>query len=229
MERIKKLIRECPVTSGIYLKLAQSYKAKQLEKDRDHYQKNSLRILSSVQDTLTSYRKNSKFFFMFGTALGAYRDKKLIRNDMDIDVGIYINTDEESITAFRNHMEKNDFKLIHYYSVDQIGLIQDSFTKDGIKVDVAYLRHTEANDCCYLIYDTEEEEGKVLIFPFTCVFATQVYIFNDITINLPEDADQYLKDTYGPDWRIPNPDYKYWENPSAKKTDLHGTITICNE
>ena len=50
----------------------------------------------------------------------------------------------------------------------------------------------------------------------------------DIQINIPENPDQYLAETYGDDWKIPNPNYIYWENPKAIKTDLTGDVEVIN-
>ena len=43
-------------------------------------------------------------------------------------------------------------------------------------------------------------------------------------INLPDKTEQFLKYVYGDNWMIPDPNYIYWENPSAIKIDLKGDI-----
>jgi len=223
MIKIKEKVQKNPLTAKFYVLLSKMKKSVITEKQKNSFEKSSLQLMKDIQETLSECEVITKFFFMFGTLLGAYRDKKLIRNDMDIDVGVYLST-TASVEDFRRYMKMHGYKLIHYYLIESGDIIQDSYEKKSIKVDIAYIFESDSHDYCYLMYDAEPGKENVLQFQFKKIKRTRMYLFSGLSISIPENPDVYLSDTYGDDWVIPNPNYKYWENPNAKKMDLRADI-----
>lgn len=227
MIKIKKIIKKCPLAKKIYTHLLLLKNKRNIKKQQRVFEKFSLEVLESIQNRLSNCKDVSCFFFMFGTLLGIYRDNKLLKRDMDIDVGVYL-TSVESIYMFRDYMKRYGYNLLHFYSIESLGIIQDSFEKDGVKIDIAYLEENDSYDCCYLVYG-EENKSNVLRYKFHKILETIKYSFSGLMISIPNNSEQYLEDTYGKDWRIPNPQYKYWKNPNAEKTEYTAFITICHE
>lgn len=228
MKIIKKIIRECKITSGFYRFLSKIKYNFLLIRQKGNFEKNSCKVMKEVQLSLSECCNISMFFFMFGTLLGVYRDKKLIKNDMDIDVGVYL-LGEDSLLDFRTYMESKGFCLIHFYLLEDGRVIQDSYEKHGIKIDIAFLQQSTNCDYCFLMYEEESKKENVLLFPFVSVNEIEKYAFSDFQINVPKHTEQYLADTYGEDWKQPNPKYKYWENPNAKNTEFTASIVYCNK
>lgn len=194
-----------------------------------YFKKNSKKCLFMLQSILSEYSGIELFFVMYGTLLGIYRDNKLIRGDMDIDIGIFLKGGIIDISSFRKYMRKNKVELRHSFEVDQLGVIQDTFILKGVRIDVAYLRHDNNCDISYLTYDDRNELNKVLLFPFHKIEKTRNYNFEDNMVRIPYDPEQYLEDTYGSNWRTPDPNYVYWENPNSMKTEFRGKTIFYNK
>lgn len=176
-------------------------------------------VISQVQEALSQTSK--VFFFDMGTLLGIYRDGRLLKRDMDIDVGVQIASSSD-IDDIRTVLKSYNFIHKFVFSTDVHGLIQDTFTYQGITVDISYYRQEESLDYIYMIYNADD------VLKMLChhVKGVKLFPFGDIMINVPENTDLYLADRYGKDWRIPDPNYKYWEGPSVVKVEGHG---ICEK
>lgn len=196
------------------------------EKGRKIFIDSGESVMRDVQKIISSC-ENIEFFFAYGTLLGIIRDGKLLGRDMDLDMVVLLDHDED-INRFRDYVVKKGFKRLHSFSVDGVGINQDAFLYKNIMIDINYAKTNGSKKYNYNFYDLPEEKNKILIFPFTYTRSVK-YKFNDFDVNVPENPELYLEETYGKDWRIPNPKYIYWENPQTIKTELTGKIEIINE
>lgn len=199
-----------------FLDLRMSYKKRN---EQNFFIKVGDDVVSKVQKTLSQTSK--VFFFDMGTLLGIYRDGRLLKRDMDIDVGVQISSSSD-IDEIRSVLSSNNFIHKFIFSTDIHGVIQDTFTCEGITVDISYYRQEGNQDYIYMIYNADD------VLKMLChhVKGVMLYSFGKIMINVPENTDLYLTDRYGKDWKIPDPNYKYWEGPSVVKVEGHG---ICEK
>lgn len=165
--------------------------------------------------------KNVKFFVDMGTLLGIYRDGRLIKRDMDIDMAIYL-TEHEDIISFQKYMISVGCVHSLSFEADNIGIFQDTFYWKNIRVDVCYYRNEGEKDVCYLMYD----DDRIVKLVSSAVNATKLISFGKRKINAPEHTEQYLEERYGKGWRIPDKNYVYWMGPSAIPMDERG---ICRK
>jgi len=151
-----------------------------------------------------------------GTLLGMVRDGKLLKRDMDIDTGIYIDS-KEGKKKFRDLLTNTGFKHKFIFSVDGIGDVLDTFYFKGIRIDVCYYEKERDRDCCYLFYGEDGTEKVVRLYN-SKIEKVVKFDFLGIMVNVPENKEKYLEERYG-NWRVPDKKYKYWEGPSTEKID----------
>lgn len=174
------------------------------------------RKLKKVQALFEAY--NEKFFVDMGTLLGIYRDHKLLKRDMDIDMAVYLES-EEQIVDFQKYLVNNGCVHTLTFKSVSLGVFQDTFYWDGTRIDVCYYRNEGAKDACFLMYD----DDKIVKLTCTKVEKTARIPFGGSMVNAPENVEQYLADRYGTGWRVPDKGYLYWKGPSAYPIDERGT------
>lgn len=224
-ESIKEFIKSYKLTYlfyKVYKKIRLYQHNKNKEQGMIKFENDGLKVLFLTQDIFSEYGVN--FFIANGTLLGIVRDKKLITRDMDLDIIVYLEKDID-IIRFRDFLTKKGYTLLHAFSVETIGITQETYVYDDIMVDISYVRKAGEKYYPYVLYDTDVEKNKVIVFPFTG-YNTKKYGYQGHFINVPEKPDLFLEQSYGKNWKTPNPNYIYWENENGVKLDLKGSIQV---
>lgn len=228
MADIKQFFKTNPITKPFYNFCNKIYCiiiTKYVEAHRRHnLQKEGLPIIKNVQKMLTA--AGYVFFFDMGTLLGIVREGRLLKHDMDIDLAVVVNSEEDKI-KLKELFAANGIIEKFRYTVDGIGIVEQSFSCRNVKFDINYYYTEGDKDVCYLIYcDVENKypDGHQDVVKLVCphISETQTISFQGIEINAPKKPEQYLAVRYGENWRIPDKKYIYWKGPSAVLTDYIG-------
>ena len=97
--------------------------------------------LFEVKNILDKY--HTEFFLIYGTALGAYRDKDFITGDGDIDLGTFDNSKFEEI---KKDLEDEGFEIGICFDIEKKQEIPTKMIlseKRGIRVDLYYFEPYE--------------------------------------------------------------------------------------
>lgn len=160
-----------------------------------------------------------KWWLDAGTCLSVIREGDFISFDYDIDIGL------PSVHVNLWDIFIEDFKVV--------GLqLEKERTYKGRKVTIGFRGHGETLDI-YFYYEKDEclwhpifgrddngRGGKYRIFRVE-KFSKRLFsdlkpiVFKDRKCFLPNPPEQYLEERYGKDWKIPDPDYKYWKDCKA--------------
>ncbi len=169
------------------------------------------------------------FYFDMGTLLGIIREGKLLSHDLDVDIAVFV--DREKRRAFREYLISRGCVLKKVYSVEGLGVVEESFYYLGVKFDVNYYEQCENVDVCYLLYSMPEKQYEKnqldvvkLTNPHVC--GVKKVAFAGTMVNVPENPEEYLAVRYGKNWRIPDRKYIYWKGPSTTTTQLTGWKNI---
>lgn len=132
----------------------------------------------------------------FGTLLGVVREGKLIDHDTDIDFGIFIEDYSENIS---NALVKAGFKRTHRIELNQgkYGL-EESFEYRGVSLDLFYFTKTNEGMYCHLF--PLKNGSRIARELHTSVNGFKSIQWRGLKLNIPEDEDARLKDTYGDYW-----------------------------
>lgn len=154
-------------------------------------------------------RIGQEYFLVSGTFLGVVRDGTFIGHDHDIDLGIYASAlHEDFLEALRAsndftvarvdhiHLRESGAAGIRYARMDTPALIR-IFHQSGIGLDVFVHFRDGAVDW----HGCHEQRWD------NTAFDLADYEFLGRTFKGPADADRYLTENYGPDWRVPKVDF----------------------
>lgn len=130
-----------------------------------------------------------------GTALGIYRDGKLIDHDNDIDVDVLdcLNVRKLIISFLRNRFSIG--RLVYTRgAVQQIVFFDDS----NVIFDIVFWRSDGVNDI-----KNYSESGFIRLQQKKYFVKKSEIIFGGQIVLLPGYIDEWLVSRYGPDWRVP--------------------------
>jgi hypothetical protein len=170
--------------------------------------------ISKAKDVLidvyeVAKKKDLQFFLVYGTSLGAYRDKGFIEHDYDIDLGIYLKDKKKLIEVIQELVADKGFKVYKISELEEsIGIV-----RDNIPVEFGLFSKKGEN----YLYDNE----KVYNIPARYLDRLDEINFLDRTFYVPHDIEGYLKYQYGEDWNLPikdfhNPYKRYISRPLSK-------------
>ena len=195
-----------------------------LEKNRKKrlIKKSGLKILNQFDTILTT--NDISYSLVFGTLLGAVREKGFIKHDLDIDVAVWSDTDEKKIEKI---LTEAGFELTRRSETDngEFGR-EDTYAKEGVQIDIfyfyPYLDRSDNNCNAYTTVfipfpdcDSVDESLKVrggvmpiqLILPFSR--DVERITFESLSLPVIKNRIDFLEARYGKNWRIPDPTFVY--------------------
>lgn len=154
-------------------------------------------------DTI-AHSHNVKYSLMFGTLLGAYRDKGFIMHDDDIDIAVDINTIS---FEFIKNMCNNGFEILHICVSDMKDCVHFAFEKNNVKFDLYSYNVTNQQVLLSdpipdseLYYSTKKQEIDRVKFDFRG-FSKDNSLGKDISIF--SNPDEILQILYGANFMTP--------------------------
>ncbi|WP_303804525.1 hypothetical protein [Ruminococcus flavefaciens] len=168
--------------------------------------------------------KEGAFFFVdCGTLLGFIREGKPIKWDYDIDFGIVIDS-KYNWNNLEEAMIKHGYTLHHQFRFE--GNITEQTYKKGITmIDFFNHFHEDNNTCFYAYYRKEnynyssDNEMNVLKLKGVKISGTKKIKVEGGFVHVPNEAEKYLENIYGVNWRIPDPNYKDGSGPACIHLD----------
>lgn len=157
--------------------------------------KKALQDLLDVKKVFDKYQV--KFFLIYGTALGAYRDGKFLKGDYDIDLGSFGTEHKDKI---REDLEKLGF---------EIGVLFDATTQEIIPTDMVLSERNVRVDTFFFKEDKGEYVAWKHPFSFHPFMAmplkfkkTEKVTLYGHEFEMLTPAKEYLDYLYGEDWGI---------------------------
>lgn len=179
----------------------------------------------------SSELKKYDIWLDFGTLLGYYRERDFINHDLDMDFGIIIPNYADFLVVEKELLDKGFQRTKEFY-FDK-NLVELSYNYKGLNVDfilykkdsnkissdtIFYMTNALGNPTRYEVYHYE--------LPF---FDLQECNFKNIVVKIPSNVEEYLSNLYGEDFRIPNTNYNWKENPIYQKVKEDMAEVILNK
>lgn len=164
--------------------------------------KKQLLFKKTLEDMAYILNKNNiPFFLMFGTALGAHREKKFIEHDHDIDIGLYT-SNFNKLPKILNNIT-NVFILNKIYPNNK-NPSEYTFTHKATNIQIDLFNiycNNKDNMCTSYTYQgiCNDKKEKKCIFKYP--INLQNINFLGKNYNIPKI--NFLEFFYGHDWNIP--------------------------
>ena len=202
---IKDFFCHFKLTSALYKKMFTIKERRRKQNVRKNLDKNGKNVLFSSYHDVT--RGGIPFFFDMGTMVGIVREGRIISHDLDID-------------EFVEKLSELGYKHVLRFVDSDNQVIEDSFSKLGIKFDVHYYRQEGDKMYCCICFRPPQKEfnyNEYEIVSLWCDTVTDMIDFPvyDASLPVPENYEKLLSQKYGENWRIPDKNWKYWLGPNA--------------
>ena len=151
------------------------------------------------------------FFLACGTLLGQSRDNNFIAWDDDIDLGVFYNTVSPAL-------KEQILQSPHFRLFGELGNYDESYElrfqhKSGVKIDVFVHYPIEKEEAYYYtasFYGACDHKKEGYCKWGVHVRGLQIVHFAGQDYWVPTNADEYLTESYGEDWKTPKK-FGYYE------------------
>lgn len=181
----------------------------------------NIRLLQNGSEVLAEFdfamnRAQIPYVVYAGTLLGAIREHGMLKHDFDIDTAVFI---EQDFNKVRKVLEKAGFKLKRWFEVDNNNRgREETYVKDGVDVDIFYIYEDNGKtyNCDFHpyngskdLYESMKIHGKVGVRRCNLPLSRDVLrtTFDDIEVNIPTNANEWLEARYGANYMTPDPNY----------------------
>lgn len=204
---IKRIIQAVPPLRNAYSKRTEERDRQTRESINDH----GTHTLVEVTECLNS--NGFMCFPMFGTLLGIVREGGFIAHDLDLDFGVII-PEHLSWESIESLMSEKGYSLDHQYSYNG-SIVEEAFWADGFTFDLFKLSQVDNSERlrAYFFNTPDDvifpEPGMraVKYFEMPAVIKLRPAVAGSQTVSIPENAEEIVELLYGPNWRVPDPDW----------------------
>lgn len=179
--------------------------------------KNGLEMLQMADKAFTSMGVQS--FLTFGTLLGAYRDKRFIAYDPDVDLGVIDATLPNNMTEV---MAKYGFQLCKQNIIPETNkVIEDTYIYKGIHLDIFHYFEEDEDYYTFVaqLHETKDWKEANATDGFPCEKVTVVKSefqrkdFMGLEVYMPVKTHEWLVDMYSDSYMTP---IKNWSEDDYK-------------
>lgn len=223
LDSIKQYLKRFKFARKIAIKIVSPAKIKAIKKEG---YKTLWEIDSAMQQI------GIKYIVDFGTLLGFVREGGFISHDIDVDIGILYANEKEKL-KIKTKMESLGFVRSEYFTIDS-EIKEESYSKQGVKVDFFYYEKDSISSWCYIFYRIPNKRYDSLEtfsagkYTYDLINEIEYINIKGHLIPVPKNPEKILIEKYGENWRIPEKNWHYWTAPSIEYCDFYGKHHIHN-
>jgi len=202
--------RGLPLGIDKSLRLAQTFDTRSPEQVKP--------LLDAIEEVLGALRKAGiDAFPAYGTLLGAVRGGRLIGHDSDADLGYvseHTHPADVVLESFglQRALADMGYPITRYSGAAfKVDVVEGDGSVRGLDVFGGFLR----DGMLHLMGEIRTPFRRDQVFPLGTT------TLEGRELPAPADTDAFLTATYGPDWRVPDPAYKF-PTPSSTWRRLNG-------
>ena len=136
-------------------------------------------------------KNNIKFWLIYGTLLGAVRDKDFIKHDFDTDLGLFF-SDINKLFDIKEQLEEKGFKLIRTKFPDDL----ITFMRKDEYIDLGFFSQKKTFFNNFWIYQNNREKLKYFKSFDEINFLGEIFL-------VPNNHINFIEEHYGKNWEIP--------------------------
>ena len=149
----------------------------------------------------------------FGTHLGYYRQKGFISYDMDIDLGAFYK-DIDKFQILKSKLLQREFTYSRKFEYEN-RIVEESYSYHGLNIDIVYYDYYEKThnlNSVLVVYAMDMNKHPVDIRGYeekNRLEALETAEFMGVTVQIPRNIEEYLKNYYGADFMTPIPNFDW--------------------
>lgn len=218
---IKKMLLKTSFGRWVYEEYARMRLKIFLAKKRSTFRKKYLSVLNDFCSALNEVKV--PFWICYGTLLGFVRDNAVLLHDYDFDFGIWKSDWSEKIEDI---LFSKGFCLVHQFESESIvyDAFEQTYEKDGVSIDIFCHYKDHEKTWTHVFYREPEDEEclpkgvyRIRKLDYPTAPLIQVNFLGNL-VYMPENAEIYLEEIYGKEWRIPDPNYDWHKGPKNNCT-----------
>ena len=167
----------------------------------------------------SSELKKYDIWLDFGTLLGYYRERDFINHDLDMDFGIIIPNYADFLVVEKELLDKGFQRTKEFY-FDK-NLVELSYNYKGLNVDfILYKKDSNkiSSDTIFYMTNALGNPTRYEVYHYELPFnGVEECNFKNTIVKIPGTVEEYLSNLYGEDFRVPNTNYNWKENPIYKR------------
>lgn len=167
----------------------------------------------------SSELKKYDIWLDFGTLLGYYRERDFINHDLDMDFGIIISNYADFLVVEKELLDKGFQRTKEFY-FDK-NLVELSYNYKGLNVDfILYKKDSNkiSSDTIFYMTNALGNPTRYEVYHYELPFnGVEECNFKNTIVKIPGNVEEYLSNLYGEDFRVPNTNYNWKENPIYQK------------
>lgn len=209
---IQDLLRKTFTYRYIYLPYRKRQGRERIQKQYEYLIGKAPELVKNIINVFNA--EGIPYWLEFGTLLGAYRDKTIIKGDFDLDFGAY----QEDIPRIYEAFTKAGFELVReFHEIGRDGMKQTYY--DGfITFDIFYFREENNKLVCYGFTPVPNKSvpnkttyGIVKSWTFK-KFDLSEFEFLGNKVFVPSNTEEHIEETYGEGWKVPDPNFVHGLN-----------------
>ncbi|XCP84203.1 LicD family protein [Roseburia hominis] len=156
------------------------------------------------------------YFITYGTLLGIIREGKFIAHDNDIDISV-LDINDFSWSNLEKVLKTIGLVKKHQFILDG-EITEQTYKKGNLSIDFFMSKIENGNSITYFYLRDENHSYKTkneflvrqgITSP---IVKTKLYKCKAGIFRVPSNAEGFLEEVYGANWRVPDPN---WEGTSA--------------
>jgi len=167
----------------------------------------------------SSELKKYDIWLDFGTLLGYYRERDFINHDLDMDFGIIIPNYADFLVVEKELLDKGFQRTKEFYF--HKNLVELSYNYKGLNVDfILYKKDSNkiSSDTIFYMTNALGNPTRYEVYHYELPFnGVEECNFKNTIVKIPGNVEEYLSNLYGEDFRVPNTNYNWKENPIYQK------------
>ena len=208
----KDLVKNLPIIKSLNQKANIDLDSKRSNLLKENFED----ILKAIyQSNLKSY----DIWLDFGTLLGYYRERDFINHDLDMDFGIIIPNYADFLVVEKELLDKGFQRTKEFY-FDK-NLVELSYNYKGLNVDfILYKKDSNkiSSDTIFYMTNALGNPTRYEVYHYELPFnGVEECNFKNTIVKIPGNVEEYLSNLYGEDFRVPNTNYNWKENPIYQK------------
>lgn len=200
------------------------------------FRKNALKSLEKIRESLAD--NNIVYFLVFGTLLGAIREKGFIHHDLDIDFGVFEDVDFKNLERI---LADVGFILVSELKLSNNGeVMYQNYIDEGTKISIDFYKFVRKNGKLFY-YDFLREEklsysesikknGGLFVYEYEMpLYNLNKIDFYENKYNIFDDYDNFLKLFYGENYRVPIKNFDSYSVTKKQKfiSEIRGVKVEC--